>query len=230
MGLKSVKDSFRNVRNSMKGMTFEERVDHIWTYYKWEMLGIVMIGFLIFALVSWLCSTPVETVFEGNLSNCQITNDGYRYLTGDYLNTLGLDADENRAVLGMTTTAGTDAVSVNATGIDGGVRVAVMVADGSLDYIIADSVAIEFYALQGTYQNIESVLTEEQLAPFADKLYYYTDTESGQRVPIAIDISDIAFADECMEDGEAIYLGFPIHAPHPEQQAGFFDYLLAWGR
>ncbi len=230
MKLKSIKESFRNFRNTMKDMTFEEKLDHIWTYYKWELLIILLSAIAILGLVSWLCSTPIQTAFSGNLSNCQITEHGYRYLTEDYLQTLGFDAEENRISLGMITTAGTDALSVNATGVDSGVRVVAMVADGSLDYIFADSVAIEFYALQGAYQNIESVLTAEQLAPFADKLYYYTDEESGLRVPIAIDISDIPFAEECMEDGKSIYLGFPIHAPHAEQLAEFFDYLLAWGK
>ena len=229
MKLKSVKESFRSFRESMKGMTLEERIDHIWAYYKWELLIIVLIPIVIFALISWLCATPIQTAFGGNLTNSQITQSGYDYLTVGYLQTLGLDSGGNRVTLGTATTAGTDAVSVNATGVDGGVRVAVMVADGSLDYIIADSVALEFYTMQGAYENIETVLTAEQLAPFADKLYYQTDEESGQRIPIAIDISELPFADDCLEDGKTLYLGFPIHAPHPEQQAGFFDYLLAWG-
>lgn len=229
MKLKSLGQSCRSFVKTMKGMSFEERIDHIWAYYKFELLLIVIIPIMLIGAVAWLTNESVETAFSGNLTNCQITESGYRYLTEEYEQVLGLDTEKSCVSLGTATTAGTQADSVNATGVDGGVRVAVMVADGSLDYIISDSVGLEFYALQGTYENIETVLTAEQLAPFADKIYYYTDEETGEKTPVAIDISDLPFVKDCMEDGKKLYFGFPIHAPHAEQQAEFFDYLLAWG-
>ena len=228
MKMKSLKESFANFRRTMKGMSWEECIDHIWAYYKWEMLLILVIALVVYGLISWIFSTPVQTVFSGNITNCQITDRGYQYLTEDYLQTLNVETDESRITLGFTNTAGLNMDTANPAGMDGGVRVAVMVADGSLDYIISDTVGLEFYAIQGSYENIQNVLTQEQLSQFSDKLYYHTDEESGESIPIAIDISDLAFADDCMEDGKKIYLGFPIHAPHPALLTEFFEYILAW--
>ncbi len=228
MKMKSIGESFRNFRQTMKGLTLEERVDHIWAYYKLELLLIVLIPIVIYALIAWLCATPIETVFSGNITNCNITEEGYRYLTDEYLQTLGVTSEENKVDLTLSNTAGTMAAAVNDSGVDEGVRVAAMVAAGSLDFIIADSVGVEYYAIQGAFETVDTVLTQEQLAPFADKIYYHTDTESGETFPVAIDISDLPFVDDCMEDGKKIFLGFTIQAPHARLLTHFFEYLQSW--
>lgn len=228
MKMKSVKESFRNFRQTMKGLSLEERIDHIWAYYKLELLLILLIPIVLYGLISWLCATPITTVFSGNLTNANITQAGYSYLTDGYLQQLGGNSEREKADLMLSDTAGTQIASANATGVDEGVRVAAMVAAGTLDYIMTDRVGLEYYATQGAFENIESVLTQEQLAPYADKLYFHTDAESGETIPVAINISDLPFAVDCLDLEKEIYLGFPIQAPHAQRLTQFFEYLLSW--
>ena len=112
--------SFRSFRQRMKAMSMEERIDYIWTYYKWEIALFLLGAFVLYGVISALCATPIETKLSGNITNCSLTDVGYHYLTQGYLQELELDVQTHKVDLGLTSTAGTQITQVNPTGVDAG--------------------------------------------------------------------------------------------------------------
>lgn len=211
----------------MSGMTFTKKLDHLWTYYKWVLVIAVIAVIVICTVFSSIRNKQIETLFSGMLINVEVSEEGRAYLTDQWQAVLGEDPRKQK--VDLTTTFFQDPSTSLSLELEAGsiIQVTALVAAKELDYMMLDDVGFDYYKDRTVFAPLEEIFSAEQLKQIEDRLKYHADEEYG-RYPIAIDISDIPFAADCLTGSENVYIAFPGNTGRTEQNSRFLDYLLNW--
>jgi len=220
--------AFAKFKETLKPMTWRQRLDHLWTYYKEYFLVGVLATLVLVLIVSSIINAQVEVLFSGVLANIDMTDDGYAYLSDGYYDKLGggkwqevrtsavyfefLSADINKLDYNYYTAVGTIG----------------MVDQRTLDYIMCNENALEFYIQQDIFMDLSEVFTKEELADMEEYLIYGQVEGETERYPAALNMEYMAFARENILMEEPMYLTFIANTQRPELCRDFWDYLMAW--
>jgi len=91
-----------------------------------------------------------------------------------------------------------------------------------------DEISYNYYKKAAIFSSPEEMLSQEQIDQFSDKIVYYTDEEDGATYPVAINITDTAFAQDCLKTNGNVYIAFCGNTGRTERNSEFFTYLLNW--
>ena len=220
---------FEKLKNDLKPMSFSEKVDHIWTYYKEVMLvGGVALTFVIGIISVTITNLTEDVVFHGLLCNITTTQEGSNYLTdnfeeklplkkGDYVTIGGCEYDDVEDYNGVQNI-------YNQT-----MGVVAQVNAKELDYMFLDEKSLEFFVPEAFYMDLRELFTEEQLAQIDPAAFRYAQPEGvDEMFPIAIKVTDMPFVQDCLYVGEEVFLVFIANTRRIESCRLFWEHLLAW--
>ena len=158
----NLKTHFQRTARDMKGMTFKEKADHLWTYYKEYAFVVIMV--LIIAggvIVSFLTPVP-KLVSSGTLVNVSLTLEGHDHLTDVFYEEV-LGSPEGKVALTTAnySTLGTvDSIDASYQAYMG---VTAKVEAKELDYLLMDQVGLNYYGNQDMLMDLRKILSEEEL-------------------------------------------------------------------
>lgn len=224
-----VKDTgFRLVLENMKNMTWRQRIAYLWEYYKWLLIGGVVVLWILGMLIGELADPDPKYAFMGAQINVRITDEGRQYLTEDLFPVMGVTDPEEQTVelLDRQLPAMEDNPQYAQTEV---MAMVAMVSAQMLDYALMDEIAYNQYRSNGMFNNLETLLTQQQLSQFDGKLLTTSTDEDGEYFAI-IDITDTAFARDCLSGSQRYYLAFPGNTGREEKLPVFVDWILAWGK
>lgn len=239
---KKVLPTFSELKADLKPMTFKEKVDHLWTYYKGYVLGALVVAILITMVVTAYTNASKKIRVSGMLANVAMTQEGYDYLTKDYHKKLGLVKTWEVVEL---QSADFSSLADPTSGEDNyyaSQKLILQVASGDMDYAIIDKLALDFYVHQDVFSDLRDVFPEEMMAEFAEKdmLFYMLsvpddtdldsleiDPETADRIPVAIKMKGLPFAEESMHGGE-YYFCATSHEPDAKVIIAVWEYILDW--
>ena len=220
---KKVND-LRSLRENLKGMTFEQKIDHIFSYYWGTILLIILVPAALVILFGNLLKPQPDLIFSGDCTNVILGETGQSYVINDWNLLLDMEPGELLLNLSHTETAGLEAKDV-----DGGFQVLASIAADGLDYIFCDSAAMDFYAVQRAFLPVDQVLDTETLSQWSDRIYTYTDDEDGTTYSAAVDVSEMAFVRDCISAEGPVYLIFANkNEADTELLRLFWSHLEAW--
>lgn len=227
MNKKTLLQKFREGWEKLKPMTWKQRIDHIWTYYRAVFLFAAVAILLPVGLVISL-TTKKDVAFGGMAINVDMRKVGVTYLTDDWFDRIGGDPKKEVAELYANAFDPETGDLESTYGV--AMSTIARAESKTLDYIIVDQATMEFYIVQEIYMDLSNVFTAEELAAFGqDKVITVTPEDQLEvRMPIAIDITDTAFAKDCLKAKGSIYLAFVGPEERSELYREFWDYLLAW--
>ena len=225
--IQKLKSGFLKFIDTLKPMTFSQRVDHIWTYYKEHMVLALVAIIILLGVVISLLNAQIDTIFSGTVANLDLTQAGSDYLQEELF--AHLDGKQGQKVqLGATYF---DELFSSVEGFDYNYNAAMgtvaMVGAQSLDYMLLDEVALKFYLTQDIFMDLREFFTAEELLEMEDRLVYF-ELDDGSRYPVAIHMEDTPFAKDCIEIKEAVFFAWIANAPHKDTCRVFWDYLNAW--
>lgn len=214
--------------NDLKPMTWNQRFDHIWTYYK-EYIG--LIALLIFVCTGLITSTIAaqrESVVTGIMVNVTVSQEGFNYLSTDYAEYLGVGKDKD-VKLEYTSFLDLEK-SDSEQDYYAAMTVIAEVSAKKLDYMILDQLSMGFYAGQEVYMDLRKVFTEEELAEFAEKelLIYCMEEEEQEPWPAAIRINDLPYVKEHISSEGSVYFALSGSSEKYEQLRAVWEYIKAW--
>ena len=216
----------QRLKNDMKDMTFKEKVAHLWEYYKWfAIVGVLLIIATVSVIVSVIQNSR-ELVYGGAIVNLSVTEEGKTYLKEGWFEALEGDSKKQKIALDdiyipdMENATFMESASANVS------KITAMISAGYIDYVLADAYAIHYLGSAGSFQPLDIVLSQEQLAQFEGKLVTYEDEE--QTYLVAIDISEIPFVKENIQSADKVYIAFPGNTGRTERNVAFLEYLLSW--
>lgn len=219
---------FRLVLENMKDMTWGQRIEYFWEYYKWVVIGGTVVLLILGMLIGELADPDPESLFMGARINASITEDGRHYLTDDIFYMMGGTDAEKQAVDLLERYLPSAQANYQYAQSEIMAMVA-MVSAQMLDYVILDDIGFEQYRSNGMFTKLEDLLRPDQLALFEGKLITTSTEDEGEYYAI-IDITDTAFAKDCLSGSEKYYIAFPGNTGRADKVDDFMDWLLAWGK
>lgn len=216
---------WRRLLDDLKPMTWPERLEHLWNYYKeYLWIGLFVVIFVVI-IVSGLVRKNTEVLASGMLVNIAIDQKGYNYLSTDYLAALGGEKGKQTVELDYTNFSSlADPTSSEDNYTKANILLA-RVSGRMLDYIILDEFAVRFYAGEEVYLDLREVFSEEELAELD---VFYAQEEGEERIPVAIRITELPFVKDNITTEGHIYFALSGSTPRPEACRDVWNYLHAW--
>ena len=221
----SIKNFFRTEGAKMKDMTFKQKAEYIWEYYRVAIIAVV--GCLIagISLTTTIIKAHAggEVVFGiGYVNEDVLTEDEANAIAMDFGNYLGLVYGEE-CVSASSYTVGSESEY-------GDVLSIILMVDagaGNVDAAVCEADAIEYFRDTdgGAWMDLRDILSEETLEKFSDQLYYTTDYE-GKTFPCAIYLGDSFLFTESSLSLTDPLIAFPIGAKHTDYMDDFVEYVF----
>lgn len=169
----SVVEEIREVqKKAFATMSFKEKLAYFWDYYKIHtIIAVLVIVFIIAFINSYRSNKPYA--FYAVLLNAASTEENR--------DTSVIWADEFQEYAGIDPEAYQVNIDANmAISDEGGSqyevanrqKMAAMMQIGDIHAIVADTETFESYAALETFYVLTDIFSEEELAPYADSLYY----------------------------------------------------------
>lgn len=253
---KTFKDSnfykgFVKLLNDLKPMSWKERIEHIWEYYKEYMLVVGVFLVVTIGLITSSIAAGKEAVVTGIMVNITVDQKGYSYLSTDYAKHIG-ETDEDLVRLEYTEFSDL-LVDASEENYNAAQVIILEVAAKKLDYMILDKLAMEFYTAQEIYLDLRDFFTLEELQEFMKKdqlvfcleekaadmsaeelkaLQEYCLSEEGADIeycwPAAVKITDMDYVKDNVTSGGDIYFAMAGSTEKLEQVRGVWEYMKAW--
>lgn len=226
---KNIYTDFAKLKKDMKDMTFPEKVDHIFTYYKevfW--VGGVALLFIIAVISSAINGTTTNIKFQGIISNMTITDEGYQYITKDFKTYMGFAKGEKVGLSEHEYKPGLTQGEVE-TAYALLMGVVAQVEAKNLDYMFLTEVSLEQFVPQDFYMDLRKVFTEAELTAFGADLRYGQRKGEGEMFPLTLRVTDMPFVKANLNSKkEDVWLVFIGNTADVELCRTFWEYLNAW--
>ncbi len=220
--MKTLREGLRELSNALKPMNWKERIVHLWTYYKW-------VGFTVLAIAAAIsivygAITTTDPLFNGATVNLMLTEDGRAYITDSWKERLSDDPKDRVELVQLVNPD--DAVMMGQDAVSATLQLSIMITAGELDYILMDKEFLGDFSTQEAFADLREILTDEQLKQLGNRVCYYSDGTNSY--PMAVDISQTEFVQNCMSYTEAAFVAFPGNTEHMELADDFLEYLFSW--
>ena len=222
---------WEKLKADLKPMTFRQKADHIWTYYKEYMYVVVIILTVIFCAITLIVNARRHAYLTTILCNVSVSQEGHDYMVESY----GIRHPEAKKD-GVYLTSAIFEDPQTLSQVDNSYHTAMgilsQIEAKKLDLIFMDEVGIAFFGSQEALLDVREFLTEEEIAQWEDKFLYAQfeedDGSMADREPLALDVSDLPFVKACFRTEDKVYLAFSGNLPRPERTRQFWEDLLNW--
>ncbi|MDD6797893.1 MAG: hypothetical protein PUE71_06360 [Clostridia bacterium] len=225
---KSVKEDIAEEKERLGKMTWEQKKEHIWEYYKIPIISIIVLIAAIIGIIYMYKLNDYENVFytvviDGSMEGMSAKEDA---LTKEFTEYLGIDGKDERVYFDNNYTL-TYINSIDQDPYISAEKIMTQIATGSIDGIIAEKAQINGFSKddQSAYMDLSLCLTEEEFKAIEDHIIYYT-LKDGTKVPNAVDLSDTRIVTQMGLTVKEPCFGIIISAPHTENGVEFIRYAF----
>lgn len=167
-----VMDEFKEERAALKNGTPKEKFSYFMDYYKWYVIG-GMAALVCIIVFVYQIATRKDTAFYAMMLNVS----AYDYMddsenTAAFAEYAGIDTKEYDILYDTTVQIGTAAED----DYNSSQKLMVYIAAAELDVMVSDADSLVRYAYMDDFYDLRSFLSKEQLAAYADSLYYIDGT------------------------------------------------------
>lgn len=222
-------------KRALSTMSFKEKLAYFWDYYKIHTIAVICVIAIVVSFVRQIAANKPYAFYATliNATTNEENTDTSAIWESEFLEFAGIDAEAYRVCIDTT-------FSISANGssqYEAAYRqkLVAMMQTGDIHAIVADTETFESYAHAETFYNLSDIFTEEELAPYADLLYYtdaaafdddsgstLTEMEAAQKAfyEKVIDHSDPS----AMEKPVAVGIRIPTSG-NKLADAGYYRYL-----
>lgn len=225
---KSLKEDLAEEKTRLGKMTWAEKKQHIWMYYKIPILAVIFLVILISSVTYMYIMNDYENVFytvivDGRMDGISEKKDP---LTLGFTEYLGIDGKSERVYFDNNYTL----TYTNALDQDPFVsaeKLQTQIATGSIDALITNRNIINGFSKddETSLLNLSLLLTEEEFKAIEDHIIYYT-LKDGTRIPNAVSLAGTKVVDEFGLTVEDPCYGIVISAPHADNGVRFLRYVF----
>lgn len=221
----------RKLWQDLKPMTFSQKLEHLWSYYK-EYLWIVLFVLIMLCLpVVTMVAQSREVLVSGMAVNVALTDEGIDYLTEDYMERLGGDEDKQVAELNYANFSSLEDPTSSEDNYSAMTILVARVSGGMLDYMLLDKFAMEYYIVQDVYLDLREFFTEEELAELGDRVITARQEDETEAWAVAVDITELDFVKDNIplkNKEDRVYFALSGSTPRPEMCRDVWEYIHAW--
>ncbi len=224
MSLKeSIKTEAREEGEKLKKMSFKDKLWYIWEYYKIHMLIGCVILFFIYVIGTIFYQKSFTTqLFTIVMNDRSMSAANYEKLADDFKIRMGygkkdkVEMDTSLYISFEETSSELDYASL--------AKVTAIVASQDLDIIIADTAAVDHYAANGGFLNLEETLPADIWDTVQDDIYMAAD-ENGNFFPAAINLDHSHFREKAGTQMKEAYFTLLSNSSRTDTAIEFLRYL-----
>jgi predicted outer membrane lipoprotein len=222
----TLKEQWQKLLDELKPMTPKQRMEHLWEYYKWVLGVLLAVACLVSIVVTGIINANMETLVEGITLNCKIDDPGCIYLTDGYMAKRGGVPGEQQVGLALRTFENPATSEDPEFNYNVYQSITAMIAASALDYLMMDQTSMELILHPEVMLDLRELFTEEELKAMDDRVIKLVNEETGEIVPMALDISDSEFYREYMSQQKGkVYLAFAVTTPRKEACRDIWEYI-----
>ena len=245
-------DQFREELAILKALKGRDRVQHLYQYYKWRILAILLcFAILLSAVVNAVVKK--DYVLSGILLNYteDVYGDRLSALIDDFLDANDIDKKEYTLELITSLSYLQDDAEFATDSYMAVENLTARIAGKMLDFVVCDLYSMENLAYSEFFADLSTVLTPEQMEAYAPHLLYMdlafveklkeiVDTENydveiqipdsrkpemmEKPIPVFIDISGSDYLDP--NKSKTTVLAIAIDTPHKDMVRNFVDFIM----
>lgn len=221
----SIRDEIKEQKKKFKDLTFSEKTQYIWIYYRYVILGVIIAA----ALIGY----GIKSFVDNNYDNvCMIVvADGYiedwdkdsDALTTGFTDYLGIDGKKQRIDFDYN-------YSLVPKDYDQDVDVSIqkiytLSSTGSMDGYMTDKEYIDYFSSkrEAFLYDLSELLSADEMNALSDHLVYYT-TGEGNTIPFAVDLSDSKVIKDSGLTIKTPCYGIPVTAKNIDNAVAFIRY------
>ena len=219
----SIHDEIREQNAKLKDAPLKEKLSYFKEYYLKTTLAVIAILIFVGSLAYTMITAPDDTAFAAYFFN-DTGDSSSTVLIDEFVAYTGIDTKEHEAYIDASMNYSSDSGSyTDYTGIE---KTMAVIATNELDIIIGDQEAFDYFTRSECFHDVTTILPENLLEKFQDKIYYYTFEETGETVPVGIYVTDSPKLNEnyYYVDKEPI-LGFLINSDSIENALTFLEFI-----
>lgn len=221
----SMRDEIKEQNAKLKDAPLKEKLAYFKEYYLKTTLVVIAALVLIGSIVYSMVTAPEDTGFAAFFYN-DTGDSSSTAMLDEFVAYAGIDTKVHDAYIDASMDYSSSGSDYNAyTGLEKSMAV---ISTGELDVIIGDQEAFDYFSKSECFPDITTVLPEDLMEQFQDKLYYYTNEETGETLPLGIYVTDSPKLNEYYYyvDKEPI-LGFLVNSDSMENAITFLRYLYS---
>lgn len=221
----NLKEHLAKLKKDMEPMTFKEKADHIWTYYKYHMLVAFCVLFIVGGALAAFLMPREEILIAGVQCNMQMTNEGYDYLNSAFKSEV-LKANDGKTMLHSFRFYGEGTVEAVEHTTQAYYSVTAYVEAQELDYMLMDMYSVTYFGSDRLFMDLRDILSAQELAQLdAQGLILYEESEEdGQVAPRAINITGMPFCTKEVK-AEECYLAFVRNTPRADACKQLWEHI-----
>lgn len=223
-------------KKAFAAMTPKEKLAYFWDYYKMHtMVAVILIVFVITFINSYRSNKP--TAFYAVLLNANTMEDSAGAATAwgeGFMEYAGIDPEAWQVNIDASITLSAD--GGNQYEVANRQKMAAMMHAGDIHAIVADTETFEGYARLEYFYDLTETFTEEELAPYADLLYYTDgaafDADTGDTLE-EMEAAQEAVYNQVIDHGDPSSMEKPvavgIRIPQTGNRlgdSGYYDYIF----
>lgn len=221
----TIKEHWQRLKGELKDMTPKQKLEHLWEYYKWVLGVLLLIVMIVATVISAIQSSQVNVRLAGAAINVDLSADGYRMLTDGYREQIDARGKRDSVELTnfffdnpYTTVEQTNTFDVIES-------VDAKIAADLMDYILFDELAWEFLRSPDRLLDLRELFTPEQLDAMGAAVVKLYIPDTGEVIPMAINITDTEFYHRHIQTKETVYLAFSINTSRLDVCADLWQYI-----
>ena len=229
----SFSGKLREELGKMKKMSWGERLQYIWDYYKPLLVGILAVIFVISTVVQVIHNMHLNYLVSSywvNSAGMLIDTDAVEARFKEYL---GDTSDKDVVTVDVSVMINNSAMSQMTMASQ--MKLTTMIATGDVDLVLFDEDMYRDFLNSGGMQPVSAFCTEEQFARWKDLLSEDTSvsednegnkTEVTDFYAVRVEDSPVLKEFQAYPEGQEVYAVFTPAGKHPEMAAEFVDFLL----
>ena len=210
---------------TFRKMSFSEKVQQIWEYYRLAVFGILAGIVLIIYIIYKIMNPDPEEILNVVMVNASAEEDSSGYeIFSAYLAQNGYNQEEQTITLNTT---------LNLTGgassqmdIASQQALITWASAGQIDVLAGNESAMDLFGAGDGLVEMDEILSTEQMEQYKDLLYTAENTETGEQYVCAMKLPEGNLLEQAGYYEGDVWLAIPVSSEHPEVAKDVFLYLL----
>ena len=221
------KEAKENEKKALEGKSFKEKLSYIFYYYKWHMLGLLILAIFVGSFIKSM-SEYRDPYLQIAIVNAAQTAD-FDTPIREYELTTDIDKDkeEMRYDSSYVFMTGNGSNGFDVQQVE---KLFAATSAGMLDLIICDEQSYEWISQMGYFKDLGDVLSKEELTRYGDRIRE-AEVESDLDGTIARELAAIDVTDSSklkswgwFPEGK-VYVGLVMESEHIDRAMDFIRYL-----
>lgn len=206
-------------------MSWRERIDHIFTYYKPAMVGILAFLVVISLGVNAIQQKLNPPLYSGVLIGLSTNETTRSYLTEELKDYFAAPQSKRAVVLKEIPIANKEDPQSSIDNQNAYTQLAALVSGKDLEYALMDEDAWALLKAGYFFADLREFLSPEQIQQFSSQMQWVEDRDTGASVPLGLEVSSLPGIQRIVSENTRVYLAFPANTENIPLNAEFLKYL-----